>query len=236
MNKRHIFSLLAIVLLMSSCFNFKERIFLKKDGSGTYTFTIDMSALKPMMEAFENMADSTNTDEEKKEGPKDMTKKFDDDMQKDKELLESVDGITNVEAISDEETFNFGLKFDFEDVKALNNALNAMNKKENENYQEKEFFKHSKKSFERVSLFLDKSELKEEMSEESDEEMTDQDFEQMSQMFGDMTYTTEYVFEQPVKNISNQKAMMSPDGKKVTIETKILKEEEGESGSTKFSF
>ncbi|NMM49549.1 hypothetical protein [Marinigracilibium pacificum] len=235
MSKRLFFSLLAIVVTMSSCFNFKETIFLKKNGSGTYTFTIDMSALKPMMEAFQNMADSADSEADGEGGPTDMTKKFDKDMVKDKEILESVEGITNVESISDEDTFIFGLKFDFDNVNSLNTALNKMNKSENEDFEEREFFQYNKKSFERLNFFLDKGELQDELKDESDEDMSEAEFEQMMQMFGDMTYTTEYIFEEPVKDVSNNDALMTPDRKKVTIETKILKEDKKNS-PTKFTF
>mgnify|MGYP000751864680 CR=1 FL=1 len=54
--------ILLIPFLLSSCFDIKEEIYLKKNGSGTYQFVIDMSKLKLLIGAME---DKVNDEKEK---------------------------------------------------------------------------------------------------------------------------------------------------------------------------
>lgn len=125
--------LLAFFLLFSltGCFEISEEITLKKNGSGTYAFTLDMSQIVSMAKAFEEAAkDSTDTEEEKN------TKGKDEELFADSEEglaeLEAVAGITNVTQKADSEEGILSFSFDFRDIDALNAAFKAMSKNSEE--------------------------------------------------------------------------------------------------------
>ncbi len=94
-----------------SCITFEESYYLKKDGSGSFEFKVDMSQLITMMKAFEGMEEQTD------EKATDAI-----DFDKEVEKLKAIEGITNVKVMEDEEKGLFSMSFDFKDYEALNKA------------------------------------------------------------------------------------------------------------------
>ncbi|HMR45016.1 MAG TPA: hypothetical protein PKC40_14330 [Saprospiraceae bacterium] len=132
---------LLTAMVFTSCFDLIEEVHYKKDGSGTYKFTMDMSGLKGLME----LAMSADTTGEFK---------MDTLSAVSKELsakVRDLDGITNIREITDSENLVFGVEFDFRDVKALNLAMKeGFSDDELNSTTEKSFFQASKKSFQRI--------------------------------------------------------------------------------------
>ena len=135
-NVRKLFLLFASVaaLTLTGCLHILEDVTVRKDGSGTYRMEIDMSELKGMMDMLEGMdmgGDSTAIAEDEEGG---MEEGFDPSIsQLGEEIggvatsLEGMPGLSNVHEINDTSSFKFGYSFDFENIQALNNALNAIN-------------------------------------------------------------------------------------------------------------
>jgi hypothetical protein len=183
-----------------------------------------------MMDMFKNMApDSTQSEgPESPMGGADMGGGM---SQMGKEIsgvagsLKSVKGLANVMEINDTTNLVFGYSFDFDDVKALNEALKIINK---EKYQSKseEFFKYNGKSFERTSAGDMGEEMKKALSQggEGEEGMGDMDM--MKNFFSDMSYKQIYHFpDQEIKKNSNELGEISEDKHSVTVTLKPFDEE-----------
>lgn len=103
--------------LMTSC-AFQQEIHFNKDWSGNVKYTIDLSAMKALMDDIE---DSEDSEEEEEEEPKSLIEK--DDMQSAVESLEKIEGISNAYATEDEENGVYTFGYEFKDIDALNRAL-----------------------------------------------------------------------------------------------------------------
>ena len=104
---------LAALFLLVSCITFEENYLLKKDGSGSFEFKVDMSQIMSMMKMMEGM-------QQEGEGQQDPTEEI--NFKSEIEKLEKLDGISNVQANEDKEGGFFSLSFDFKDFESLNNA------------------------------------------------------------------------------------------------------------------
>ncbi|GEM_PF-1920885 len=111
--KRLFIHLLVIFMAFSftSCFHIIEDIFFQKDGSGTYSITVDMSQIADMMAAM-----GTGDDKEMNEAMSGMVSEF----EMVKKRLEALGGVSNVKQEVDKEMLVFSVSFDFDDLKALN--------------------------------------------------------------------------------------------------------------------
>ena len=97
-------------IFLVSCITLEENYFLKKDGSGTFEFKVDMSQLMGMMKAFEGMG-------QEQENPSEEL-----DFKKEVKKLEQMKGISNVKVMEDKEGGFFSMSFDFADFESLNKA------------------------------------------------------------------------------------------------------------------
>lgn len=213
--------LLLTMMVFTSCFDLIEEVHYKKDGSGTYKFTMDMSGLKGLM-AMAMASDSTG--DFKMDTLSAISKELSNKVQ-------DLDGISNIKEISDVENFVFGVEFDFKDVKALNLAMKE-GFSENElgdSSADKSFFSASKKSFQRIDArgfggMLDEM-ISGSMGEEGEMEM--------AQMFlKDVSYTMIYHFDRKVKKISNKEATVSDDKKTVTLKYFLFDDTRGGKNNT----
>ena len=212
---------LPLAFLLTSCFEFKEKVEFNSDGSGSFQFTIDMGQIKQMLQMMESMAgedegeegaEGEAAEEEKEDPMADMNKEFEDIIAR----LENIDGITNIKGIDDDEDFVFGYSFDFSNVGALNKAMFEIWNDDEENPipAGTEFFKFSKNGFERAGLMGMKESLSQEMGEDG----------ASIPIMQEMNWTTVYTFPKKIKNSSNDLSEISSDGKEVTVKYYFLKE------------
>lgn len=111
---------IAIVLLCSSCFDIKEEIYLKKDGSGTFRLLLDFSSHKEMLRALaEDSADSDYPTFGEKKPFEEMIQVWTGGAL----ALNEIKGIDDATAIVNKEAFIYGWQFSFADVNALNLVL-----------------------------------------------------------------------------------------------------------------
>ncbi|MCC6460128.1 MAG: hypothetical protein IT260_06640 [Saprospiraceae bacterium] len=235
-NFKNLFLLALAVGSMSltSCLHILEEVTVKKDGSGTYKMTLDMSEIKSMMEMFKGMApdslsgDSTGVDMEidSDSGDNGMSE-MGQQLSGVASSLKGISGLNNVKEINDTTSFNFGYSFEFANVDALNKAMKVINK---EKYDSKvdEVFKFNGKSFERLATGDLGEEIKKALAENEGEDAdAEGGMEMMKNFFTDMTYKQVYHFpDREVKKSSNSLSELSDNGHTLTITLKPFDEEQ----------
>lgn len=209
------FSLMPAFIL-SACFEVKEEISLKNNGSGTYTMLIDLSKSKNLVDIFMKMNEN-----EEKIGAEEIDSTF----VKGAEDLNKMEGISNAQGINDKINYIFGMKFDFKDVDALNDALNEMNRRK---YPELESFpaiyKIEKKNLERINFFHLRG-----LTDFSEQSGGDQQKEeQMKNFLKTATFTSVIRLpEGKIRKSSNEKFVLSADKKEIKLQANLLEVSEG---------
>ena len=118
-----------IFTTLLGCFEVREEITIHKNRSGTYRLVIDMGAMAGMMQgAGESLAGAFGGEDKPEEvsekpEPQGPQAEMDEDMLKKIEVLGGVDGISDVAAIAEG---GLGISFSFENLNALNTALDLM--------------------------------------------------------------------------------------------------------------
>ncbi len=120
---------LILMFSLSSCFDIKEEITINKNGSGIYTFELDMSQMITMLESMKTMTDSTATEEEEND---DISEKMREDTDDKLSALAAVKGISRVKDNSEPEKGIARYQFDFKDIESLNAAYQVMSKDSSE--------------------------------------------------------------------------------------------------------
>jgi hypothetical protein len=205
-----------ILLSLSSCFELREEIDIKPNGTGTYTMIVDMSKSKTLLDMFMKMNEN---------GDKVSMAEIDSTFLKGSDDLNKIEGITNAQTINDKTNYVFGIKFDFKDVDALNDALNETNKRK---YPELENFppiyKFEKKSLERTNYFYMKG-----LTDISEQAGGDpQKIEQMKTLLKTATFS--YIIRSPegkIKKYSNDKSVVSADKKELKFIANLLEVADG---------
>lgn len=107
-----------LIVLATGCITIEEHYTFKKNGSGTMEYVMDMSALAGLMDAFDQ--GSGKSKEKKNDGPTGTG--FDERA----EQLKHVQGIKRVKQKNEEDGFIQRVSFAFQDLDALNRALNVL--------------------------------------------------------------------------------------------------------------
>lgn len=137
--KLRLLTLIFTASFLSSCLGFEEKIFMRKDGSGTFTYTLDITeALKKTMQfanAFKNAltdsADAKPKLSKEEEYQKEIDKGFGEFKEKflfNREEIDKNNAIKNFQQFTDtaKGAFKFGCRFDFTNVDALNKTLKSL--------------------------------------------------------------------------------------------------------------
>jgi hypothetical protein len=177
-------------------------------------------------EAPEEPIQNEKADAAASENPAEGLTQLGAEFDKSLESLKVIKGIKNAKSLNDTSALMFGYTFEFDNVESLNKAIVAMNKDKFEGKTANAFVA-GKKSFERTSAFDMGSLIAQAMSE-NDEAAESMDMIKM--FFGDMKYKQVYHFDQKVKKSGNSNAVISPDGKTVTLIAKPFAE--GENSKT----
>lgn len=208
-------------LFLSGCLNIFEEITLKKNGSGHYEMRIDMSQMKEMMAMLKGMSAADSTGEG--EDPGGQLDQMGAAFTSLADAVKDVRGLSNVMAISDTATFEFGYKFDFADVDALNRAVKKIAEQGDSGTAiPDQVFLFKKGKFSRADVaggMVDDIMKNLGGGGEGDEA------DQMKMMFADMTATTTYIFpDQKVKKQNHSFGKISEDGHTISIEMKPFAE------------
>ncbi len=207
---KYLVSVVAIViaLLSTSCFEVREEITLKSNGSGTYSTVFDMSEMMGMLNMF--MPDSLkgemsdSLDFSKMMTPEEISK------------YSSIKGISNVRSDSDEE-YVMKMSYDFANIDALNRSM-AIDSGDGP-LGISTVFKRKGSKFERVSEMVSEggeNPLSGLMGGEGDD---DEGMGEMMNMMNKPTYTLVYNLPGKVKKVKTKGTVenVKERGKKVEI-------------------
>lgn len=208
-----IVSVLIFSLLLQSCFEIKEIVRINKDGSGTFSMSIDMSGVKAMMEGLSEGEDDTGSPLAEMEKEYDATKS----------KLEVIEGISNIQFLTENDGYEITTSFDFADVDALNKGMNVVYEDENEYGEFTEYYKFKRRNFERTSAHNMLDELKGEMGSD---DLGGGDID-MAEIFSDVAYVNIVEFNgRKIKKTSSKDIEISEDGSSMTLKKYIFREGE----------
>lgn len=190
-----------------SCFEIKENIRIKEDGSGSYSFIMDLSPMRPlfvMSRDFQRSMGDTS-----KHAPKvasvpnpllQMKAKF-DGLQP---MLESIAGISNYKTICDTSFYLIGASYSFNSIESLNNSINVLrNSNGNTSPIEMTHYAYDNKHFEKIN---DISKVNVSGSSNKNDSLT-------NELFKGARYTLTCTFDKKIKEVSNPLYFISADGK-----------------------
>lgn len=218
---------LFLSVLLTSCI-FTEELYIKKDGSGSYAFKMDMSKMMEAMGEMGSENDSIEKEPQKIDSvmyfkdiladKKDSIAKLSADEQ---EVLRSLEDL-KIRLKMDEEKnqMNMDFLFDFANLNELKNMnervqkAQAMSDKKNQqnNFQSNTNVEYSfaNKTFTRKVTLKDLS--------EEEQEAYEKNMKQASSMFDETIYRIVYHFDNKIKSVSVEGAKISDDKKTLTIE------------------
>ena len=200
------FSLLGTVapllFLLSSCFEWHERMQLNEDGSGTYQVVIDMSSAKTVLDtAQQHRPDSAQEALFKQQ----LATAF----RQGAAQLNELEGISEGKPLYDTEAYRFGLTFRFRNLSALNQALSFLAKTE----EPRVFFRKKRKDLIREPVFPFRT-----LALMPHPEQTQAEAEQGQALRNDLLKTADYVFalhapRQRIKRFRNKRAQQQGETK-----------------------
>lgn len=191
--------ILLISLCTTSCINVLESIFIRANGSGTYSFAIDMSSMKSMLQMAGEEFDSDE-----------LLKEMNMDEASAIAKLDAIDGVSNAGTSFDEESFTIAINFEFENIDALNKGMSTYLADSTETNPEMiDYFSMNRKTITRISLnkFLDT--FKASIMESAEDEGVDMAMVKM--MFGDMYLASEIKTERRLKSFNNEEYLQKDD-------------------------
>lgn len=198
--------LFALIFLLSGCFEIIEDVTIHANGSGTFSYTVNMSQSKIRLDALMKLDSSDGY-----RVPKQL--EVEKEILKAKASLEKAQGITNVTTTSDWANYIYTIKFDFNNINNLNLAVETLSADLSDDHKRipeaSDNFAFSGKAFDRKSHYDAKAMSK---------KITPQDREIMK----NASYTCIYRFDAPVKSCSNKEATISKSGKNVMLKMNML--------------
>ncbi len=214
--KKTIISLVSVVifsLLLQSCFEIKEIIKINKDGSGTFTMSIDMSEVKSMVESFsDSKSDDTGS----------PLAEMQEEYEATREKLEMIEGISNITFLTENDGYVISTGFDFSNIDALNRGMNVVYEDENEDGTQTEYYMLGKRSFERTLSHNLLEQLKGELGS-GDKGIEGMD---LSQIFSDVAYLNIVTFtDRKIKKTSSDDIEISEDGSTMTLKRFIFRKD-----------
>ena len=198
------------------CFEIKENIHIKDDGSGSYSFLMDLSQIKPLFTFSRDFQRSLNDSSARvKNNPPvsnpllQMKAKF-DALQP---MLESASGISEYKTVCDTTSYTIGATYSFKDIESLNNSINVLrNSGGNAAAVEMTHYTYDHKHFEKIN---DISKANISGSSSKNDSLT-------NQLFKGARYTLTCTFDKKIKDVSNPLYFISADGKTLLYSGSLL--------------
>jgi hypothetical protein len=189
--------------LFSGCFDLIEEVNVHPDGSGSFFFEANLSQSKTKLETIMAL---DSLDGFKIPSKAQISRKIEDAAS----ILRSAEGISLVSDKIDFDNYIFNMRFDFSQVKFLNQALASLHKsfEPNKTIHETNGFRKDGAIFERMSEYKAPPEMKTAVKKE----LT---------LLNDAFLTCIYRFDQPILHFSNPDAKLSKNGKAVLLKLSI---------------
>ncbi len=187
-----------LAISLSSCFDFLEIITITKDGSGSYTTSLDATTLQEQMKlmvAFDSTGEMASG----------FNHSMDSTYQESIRKYKTVSGITNVVGNTSKENV-YSISLDFENIEALNRAIYLDKNVESA----KDIYGWKKGNLTRKNNDLN-------LIDEEDESQA----EMMKSMIQENKYTVIINAPGKIKSTGNKGAVISDDKKSVTLVSKL---------------
>ncbi len=205
MKKTTYLLLFSCLIFFQSCFEIVEQVFLKKDGSGSLQFVINLSKSKTKLNAIMKMKTVNGHDVPSKEEIKQKVTAIE------KTISKTV-GISNIKTTLDFDNYIATISCNFNKVSQLNAAIKSISDKENskiKNIEKMYAYDAGANTF----IRLNKLSLKEDYNKMSNAD---------KEIFATANYTTIYKFESSIAAKSNKDANISPSKKGLMLKQNIL--------------
>lgn len=197
--------LFSCILMLQSCFEIVEQVFIKEDGSGTFELVLNMSKSKTKINSIMKMKKVNGHDVPGKE---EIAKKV-NDLEK---TIRQTPGISNVKTSLDFDNYIATLSCSFNKVNGLNAAVKNIGNKEKTNNPalEKSYdYDASGKLFSRLNKFS----LKDEYYKMSNADR---------EIFATANYTSIFRFAADVAVASNKESKIAGNKKAVMLKLNAL--------------
>ena len=197
-------TLLGSTLLLQSCFEIVEQLFLKNDGSGNLQLVINMSKSKTKLNAIMKMK---TVNGHKVPDKNEVTQQVAAIEQK----IRGTAGISNVNTSLDFENYIATLTCDFINVSCLNAGIKNIAQKQRRKQEIANVYEYNgaRKTFSRLNKLLIKNEY---------EEMSNAD----KEIFATAMYTGIFKFEREITSASNKDGRISANKKAVMVKLNAL--------------
>ncbi|HMN04162.1 MAG TPA: hypothetical protein PKD45_00405 [Flavobacteriales bacterium] len=204
---------LAVILLFSGCLTIEEHYTFKKDGSGTMEYVMDLSEIGSLLESLPS--DSGKKGGAKKDKASGEQVGILAGMEQQVPMLKELPGIKKVKLKKDKSGYLGRITFAFDDVAALNRALNVL--MPDSVHGEQEFFRWEGSTLVRRSGGYARM-LGSDMG-------ADGDSLDVASMFESMKYKMSFKFAQPVSHLDKADGMVSgqPKPKQLNLATDFRK-------------
>lgn len=202
---------LTAALMFTACFEIKQKVDVKNDGSGQYTMTFDLGEIGEMLKA-----------EAQKDGEEFslMSSSDEFDFASEVEKLNQIDGISNARSWETED-YTVNVSFDFEDFDALNRGARVVFTDSLTNMDEVNVFSAGRGNVTFNGYDLLMGQVKKGLQAEGDslEDL-------MRMMFQDLTMTTEMTFAKEVESVDNNRVLLNANRKGVVLRHRPFRKEE----------
>lgn len=195
----------ALLFLVSSCLDIQESIYMRDNGSGKFALTVNLENMESLLQLIGKYS-------KEGEGSKDILANSDINFDDLKEQLEKQPGISKVKTIQENNSKLLGIAFEFDDVNALNHALQEINDQKSKT--KRDYFSYSKGQLIRFNTLGIKDHVQREIDMGIDLSI---DGVMLGGLLKEMTYTTKYTFERPVRKTSNPGSKITNEGRTVSL-------------------
>ncbi|MGL4598914.1 MAG: hypothetical protein ACRCYO_15460 [Bacteroidia bacterium] len=209
---RTILLLALLSLALTGCFEIVEDITVHADGTGTFSYSINMSQSKSQLDGIMKLDSSDGYRVPKKSS-------IMADIETAKKTLNGINGISAVSSTADWVNYIFNIKFNFNSVQTLNTSLEALSEQFTSDHKRipeaSDNFFWTGKGFERRSHYDAKA-----MAPKLGQKDKD--------ILRKATYTCIYRFDGEVQSCSNTDAQISKNGKSVMLRLNMLQLAQGD--------
>lgn len=210
---------ICIICCCTSCFDLQENLFLKNDGTGSFSFIVNIEQMKSFMGMFENTQQYEPDTNRNAKNNTILKNEFITNIENVKLQLNKIPGIHHAIAINDTAKYNFGISFDFNDISALNLALNKLFNGDDTSKQTTTFFEYKDHQLTRLEALDTKSILGKTSSLNTDNNSQNaHTIFDPKLLFNTATYTATYEFENKIIHTQNTLSKVSNDNKKIFLQ------------------
>jgi hypothetical protein len=205
---KRIFILLSFLPLLTSCFDLREDINLRKDGSGTYALLLDMSRSREMINFAKQSANEAGENDEA------GFSIADSGFVQLANSLGQLPGISDAKNVKDDVDFIYGITFKFNNLQALNNALLEISQSSDRERLTTNFYSADKKTFTKADIFYLKAFAEPLLGEG---EKSDEENRNIGMLTGNSLYVFNFTTEGKIKSVTEPAVKVGENSARVSV-------------------